>query len=309
MTRLVLKALLVVALLVLPLLPAHANEPVPGPPLPPEPTPAPIDGTGTPFQFKAHCDVHSSAPDDSVVKPGQTGAAHMHTFFGGTPINAFSTSESLRAGHTTCHMPQIESATATNGADRAGYWIAALYDQHGRQRVPSHVVAYYQRGAHDGTVEPFPAGLKIVTSNYAWRCVRPDNSKTAAQSTIPACASDQHLMLRLQFPQCWDGINLDTADHRSHMAFLSQGACPPSHPHKVVDLRISARWAGDIAHGISRYRGDLGAYLSSDAEAGTSRGRSAHGDFLEGWLREHLEFQVYHCVNRNAGCNASDSNV
>lgn len=42
------------------------------------------------------------------------------------------------------------------------------------------------------------------------------------------------------FPSCWDGVNLDSADHKSHMAYPIQnynsGDCPASHPVHLVSL-------------------------------------------------------------------------
>lgn len=42
------------------------------------------------------------------------------------------------------------------------------------------------------------------------------------------------------FPSCWDGINLDSTNHRDHVAYPIQnynsGDCPSSHPVKLVSL-------------------------------------------------------------------------
>jgi Domain of unknown function (DUF1996) len=58
------------------------------------------DETGS---FRTVCDYSHMAFDDPIVKPGQPGAAHLHTFFGNTQTDAFSTYESLLAkGKATC---------------------------------------------------------------------------------------------------------------------------------------------------------------------------------------------------------------
>lgn len=49
--------------------------------------------------------------------------------------------------------------------------------------------------------------------------------KTEASSN--SCADD--LRLELFFPSCWNGKDLDTRDHKSHMAYSSlvtDGGCP-----------------------------------------------------------------------------------
>ena len=42
------------------------------------------------------------------------------------------------------------------------------------------------------------------------------------------------------FPSCWDGKNLDSPDHKSHMSYpngaFNDGTCPPSHPVHLISL-------------------------------------------------------------------------
>lgn len=41
------------------------------------------------------------------------------------------------------------------------------------------------------------------------------------------------------FPSCWDGKNLDSDDHKSHVAFpdgVSTGNCPSTHPYRFITL-------------------------------------------------------------------------
>lgn len=42
------------------------------------------------------------------------------------------------------------------------------------------------------------------------------------------------------FPSCWDGQNLDSPDHQSHMSYpigaYNDGACPDSHPVHLLSL-------------------------------------------------------------------------
>lgn len=55
----------------------------------------------------------------------------------------------------------------------------------------------------------------------------------------------------ITFPTCWDGVNLDSPDHRSHMHY-SEGAdawdvgptgkCPESHPVVVPQVMYEVMW-------------------------------------------------------------------
>ena len=50
------------------------------------------------------------------------------------------------------------------------------------------------------------------------------------------------------FPSCWDGKNLDSPDHQSHMysttkgGFRENGPCPKSHPVRMPQLAYETMW-------------------------------------------------------------------
>jgi hypothetical protein len=50
------------------------------------------------------------------------------------------------------------------------------------------------------------------------------------------------------FPTCWDGKNLDSPDHKSHVAYPSSGSfesggpCPASHPVKIPQILYETAW-------------------------------------------------------------------
>jgi len=67
----------------------------------------------------------------------------------------------------------------------------------------------------------------------------------------------------ISFPTCWDGVNLDSPDHRSHVAYadipfepyfppvvtgqpytpaMERGKCPDSHPVKLPQLMYEIMW-------------------------------------------------------------------
>jgi hypothetical protein len=47
---------------------------------------------------------------------------------------------------------------------------------------------------------------------------------------------------------CWDGVNLDSPNHRDHVSypargtFQSNGACPASHPVKLPQIFLEVVW-------------------------------------------------------------------
>lgn len=58
-----------------------------------------------------------------------------------------------------------------------------------------------------------------------------------ATSELPNRNCPNGLRLQIIFPACWDGVNLDSPDHKSHMAYpdrLDNGKCPTTHPKRFV---------------------------------------------------------------------------
>lgn len=49
----------------------------------------------------------------------------------------------------------------------------------------------------------------------------------------------------LMFPSCWDGVNLDSDDHKSHVAYpdlVINGDCPDTHPVRLPGLFYETIW-------------------------------------------------------------------
>jgi len=53
------------------------------------------------------------------------------------------------------------------------------------------------------------------------------------------------LRTQVFFPSCWDGKNLDSPDHKSHMAYpsgVNSGSCPASHPVRFISIFYEVMW-------------------------------------------------------------------
>jgi hypothetical protein len=61
------------------------------------------------------------------------------------------------------------------------------------------------------------------------------------------------LRAQVWFPMCWDGVNLDSPDHKSHMAYptgVGNGNCPASHPVRIPGIFMEALYFVDkFPHG------------------------------------------------------------
>lgn len=248
--------------------------------------------------FFSACRFSHAAADDPIVHPRMPGASHPHEFFGNTSTNSKSTLATLRAHGTTCNR----------AADTAAYWVPALY-RSGVAVKPLSVSVYY-RIRSIGRIRAFPAGLKIVAGNAGavaqqstrivfWNCGYPPGPIGPAASP-PTCPmrrrpmirpgreSAGHLRLNINFPDCWDGRRLDSADHHSHMAYSSGLRCPPAYPVKVPSLRLTV---------VYPIRGGKELALASGGLY------SGHADFFNAWDERELRRLIAACSAEKKHCS------
>ena len=110
------------------------------------------------------------------------------------------------------------------------------------------------------------------------------------------CGSDP-VNFHIQFPFCWDGKNLDSADHMSHMAYAdSAQPCPSSHPVRLPQITILAYYPPGNTSGW---------YLSSDRSNGFNSGPGAtlHGDWFGGWNDAAMNLWVDGCIRASRNCS------
>jgi hypothetical protein len=236
--------------------------------------------------FVNQCGFSHRTPDDPIVAPGQPGASHDHSFVGATTTSAFSTLQSLVSSPTTCTRP----------GHTAAYWMPTLLVA-GQPVAPLGATIYYRRE----TLSPlstFPSGLRMIAGDAKattpqplrityWNCGVAGG--VPPQSSVPACPNGRQRMLRLhvRFPSCWDGVNLDSPTHKSHLAYPRAGNCPSTYPVAVPAITL-----------IYRY-----PKLPSGAVTLASGGQySAHADFFSSWDPATLDGLVDGCLNALRHC-------
>ena len=236
--------------------------------------------------FIENCRFSHRAPDDPIVFSGKPGASHDHTFVGNRTTNAFSTFGSLVSASTSCQR----------AADTAAYWVPTLYD--GTNAVePQGATIYYRRGTI-APIRTFPNNLRMIAGDAAatspqsmrvtfWNCGIVGGVEPS--STVPTCpaARGSFLRLHIRFPNCWDGRRLDSADHKSHMAYSTRSGCPSTNPVAVPAIELIYRYPA------------LGGESFSLASGGQLSG---HGDFFNAWRPSELRKLVEGCLNALVHC-------
>lgn len=181
------------------------------------------DGVGA---WRTNCSFSHMAFDDPIVYPGRPGASHLHAFFGATGVDANTTD------------PTMEDASTCNGGtvNRSAYWSPAIIDTRtGTPVVPpgEHALqVYYKtgyRGVRNEDITVPPAGLRMIAGNVnkerldgnTWGPVKYHclsavafNNSNAYTESFPNCQPGDSLVMTIDFPQCWNGRDLDSPDHK-----------------------------------------------------------------------------------------------
>ncbi|QRV96129.1 hypothetical protein RhiJN_24147 [Ceratobasidium sp. AG-Ba] len=260
---------------------------------------------------------------DPVISPTKTPSQHVHTVHGASNFRGNSTFDVLRASScTSCLVKQ----------DLSNYWFPKLYFRDPKTKLFEPVsngglLVYYQNRG-DGDVrnggkglKAFPPGFKMITGNpvsrskkYAegqgsqaelreravqWSCLRYGTSNPGYDGHgFPTTDCEAGFNARLHMPACWDGKNVDSADHMSHVAYLSgldNGSCPSTHPVPLMKLFYEITWnVHDFASRWTQADGWPFVYATGDPT-----GYSWHGDFQNGWDTTVLQNAIDQCNNPN----------
>lgn len=245
------------------------------------------------------CQYSHTNKDDPIVFPNQPGLSHSHDYVGSKTTDANSTPQTMLEGATSCLVP----------GDKSGYWIPTAY-KNGQvihpQGTNKNALFYYRRkGAPTGViVQPFPLGLKMIVGNAHAQSAaeNPDlgthiifkcgpGSGTDLPAPPSQCPNTPILSVSLQFPNCWDGQHLDSADHKSHMSYPVNNKCPATHP--VVLPRIESFWRYNVGTAPFTFSFDSGPYYT------------VHQDFFDAWVASDLQKLVDKCLNPGFDCGTN----
>lgn len=153
----------------------------------------------------------------------------------------------------------------------------------------------------------FPEGFRMLAGNPFARSF---GNNSAAKAVSYACLGGPGLPetnnmpnfncpggLRAQifFPACWNGKDLDTPDHKSHMSYpvgkeYNNGGCPPDFPVHMASLFFEVLY--DTGRFLDQWVGDKHPFVFASGDA---TGYGFHGDFLNGWDVSVLQKAVDTC--------------
>jgi hypothetical protein len=261
--------------------------------------------------FTSRCGVNKQGQhnsDNDIVAPGvSNGAHHVHDYVGNRKVDFTSTNESLSAQGTSC----------TNGDQSAYYW-PVLRDttrqgpdanalgggaegNKGAILVPATVTITYQ-GSPTGKVVAMPRFLRIITgdakaftngtknANAHWSCTGFEN-KVQLIDKYPICPSGSKVVRSFAFQSCWDGRNIDSADHRSHVAFADAGGNCASGFKAIPQLTMRLTYKTPAAPNFA-----VDGFQGQQHKAITD-----HNDFIN-VMTDQLMKQAVSCINSGRRC-------
>jgi hypothetical protein len=271
---------------------------------------------------------------DPLVNPGMKFTPHLHQIVGGDAFNVTMDPSMDPAELSKC-------TSCSFNQDKSNYWTAVMFFKHkngsyirvpqtgngGPQGklvndggldvyyIPSGKVTAFKKGfrmliGNAGNTEP----SKVQKANICHRCWEaPDENRffggapCTGSDTVDIPSDPKCKMIRqtIIFPTCWDGKNLDSPDHQSHMAYgqgsgaNGGGSCPSSHPTKVPQVMYELMWNVTNFADRNMWPSDGSKPFVYSMNIG---GPAAHGDYLFGWEKDSLQKAMDNKCDLNRDC-------
>ncbi|GAB2878587.1 DUF1996 domain-containing protein [Streptomyces deserti] len=283
----------------------------------------PLTGDASRGSFTTSCGVNDNGlfnSDNVIVAPGvSNGAHHFHDYVGNQANDAFASDEDLANAETSCE----------NQGDKSSYFWPVLRLQNGTQEqdanspgggiegnageivTPKQVTLTFV-GNPRGKVTAMPRLLRIITgdakafvngpanANASWSCTGFEDRQL--KDKYPLCPQGSDVVRTFRFQSCWDGRNIDSANHRTHVAFTAaDGTCPAG--FRPIPQLVQ-RLVYDVDAPSLKDGGRTTPLFAVDSfPEQLHKPVTDHGDFIN-VFDEDLMREMTDCINEGRTCDA-----
>nr|WSZ17717.1 DUF1996 domain-containing protein [Streptomyces canus] len=276
--------------------------------------------TGSKGSFTTKCGVNENNlfnSDNLIVAPGvDNGAHHTHDYVGNQDNNAFSSDQDLGNAGTSCQ----------NQGDKSTYYWPVLRLQDGTKEFDAadlgggaegnvgKILKAKQAeikfvGNKKGPVVAMPQFLRIITgdakaftnglknANTSFSCTGFENRQVTDKYVI--CPQGSSVVRTSNFQSCWDGKNIDSANHRDQVAFVgADGSCPNGF-QAIPQLQV--RLVYDVPAPTIQNGQVKSPYAVDGFPEQLHKPITDHNDFIN-VMSTQLMNKVVNCINTGKKC-------
>lgn len=288
-------------------------------------------------KFRTVINSTNAARLDPVRNPGDAIAGHCHLFFGNASVDENSTYTTLRAtGASTAAggpinvtgywEPCMTKANAFGG------------DGITRVKIPNYHIVYYVGTANiQSQYNVIPRGLRYIggthmddpsnvfwkaelnanvtwagngltNPNTGWFCESPQYQSTTdalvnadGTDALNNCPSSSAIYVSVLAPECWDGVNLRSANGYDHMrpyvnnAGSGQPVCPDNW-YRLPRLEVKSFFSHQGASDYINWRLDSDDMMAATLGSAVKSGFSFHFDWFGAWDYAKMLLWMDNCI-------------
>ncbi|MFF8012785.1 DUF1996 domain-containing protein [Streptomyces sp. NPDC007929] len=273
--------------------------------------------------FATSCGVNENGlfnSDNIIAAPGVTnGAHHFHDYVGNQGNNAFASDQDLAKAGTSCEdqgdkssyywpVIRLQNGTQEQDAQKPG---GGIEGNAGEIVTPKQVTLTFVGNPRE-KVTAMPRLLRIITgdaksfvngpanANASWSCTGFEDRQL--KDKYPLCPQGSDVVRTFKFQSCWDGRNIDSANHRTHVAFTDDAGNCPSGFRPIPQL--VQRIVYDIDAPSLQDGGRTTPLFAVDSfPEQLHKPITDHGDFIN-IFDEDLMGEMVDCINEGRKCGA-----